>query len=353
MPILFRQGTVPIEAHSRGESKIRTELKFVLDVFTRLLGAPITIGVAHEKQRTTVQVVVVKHALDELVDGLRRNHSQFVSPVSCVELRVSEVAAERHGVLAQCPDGAGRWIESVLKSARKGALRSCSGAEIHGVGIRGKDRSGPHDAKSRKDGRTKCVDRAIGSRCSGKSHTCRRELRHAKRLVDRGVGLFADEAKDFRNAQIGLCELRMAERDHLAAGIQVLGETLDHRIRIRGDGRVVLVVILRKQGMLRIRIPVQISDRLVGKEIRCTRHFGVLRERLHHSAGGGRIVDHRIRICGRNQIVTIRQLVREQRISDGVDIAWRGADSWVDHRIVKLQGARQVIVVRDGREACG
>ncbi len=163
-------------------------------------------------------------------------------------------------------------------------MRSSSASYVHGVGVGRKGRSGPHHANPRKNGRAERVYGAIGSGCASEVHARGRELRHRKGLINRGVRLLADEAKDFRNAQIRSYELRMAERDHLAAGIQVLRKACHHRIGVRSNGRVMLVIILREEGMRRIRIPVQVSDRVVGKEVCCPRHFRIFRERLHHGA---------------------------------------------------------------------
>ncbi len=68
-------------------------------------------------------------------------------------------------------------------------------------------------------------------------------------LVDRAVRLFADKAKGFGDAQIGLQDLRVTERDHLTAGVEMLSKTRKHRIRVRRDGRIMLVVILERERM--------------------------------------------------------------------------------------------------------
>ncbi len=55
----------------------------------------------------------------------------------------------------------------------------------------------------------------------------RAQLRRRKRLGDRAVGLFPNEPEGFRDAQIGLDDLRVAERNHLAARVEMLRKARD------------------------------------------------------------------------------------------------------------------------------
>ena len=61
--------------------------------------------------------------------------------------------------------------------------------------------------------------RHFGKRGSERGKRLRR-----KGLVHGAVGFFPDEPENLGNAEIGLYDLRVAERDHLAAGIQALRE---------------------------------------------------------------------------------------------------------------------------------
>ena len=45
-----------------------------------------------------------------------------------------------------------------------------------------------------------------------------------------------------------------------------LRETRVHGVGVGGGGRVMLVIILRREGMRGIRVPVQVGDRLIGLE---------------------------------------------------------------------------------------
>ena len=105
----------------------------------------------------------------------------------------------------------------------------------------------------------------------------------------RAIGLFPNETKCFGDAQVGLYDLRMAERNHLAAGVEMLGKTRNHGIRVGGDRRVMLVVIFDRKGMRGIRVPIEVGHTLMGTEQRRSRNFGILRKRLNQGGLDARI----------------------------------------------------------------
>ena len=135
----------------------------------------------------------------------------------------------------QGPNRICRGIEAVLENSGISALPGRAGPDQRAVRIRWKDRGCVHDTDSGENTRSaQIVNQQIvgGYRAGvqraghfGKSRRERSQRLRCKGLVHGAVGFFPDEAENFRNAQVGLYDLRVAERDHLAAGIQTLRES--------------------------------------------------------------------------------------------------------------------------------
>jgi hypothetical protein len=110
--------------------------------------------------------------------------------------------------------------------------------------------------------------------------------------------------------------LRVCNGSYLAAGVQFLRKAGDAGIGIRGNARIVLVVILQRQGILRSRDKVKIGDRLIGTEIRGAQRIGVFR-----------IIDRgRETISRRDQVLAVLQFVIQQGVGDGIDLTRAGTD---------------------------
>ena len=212
-------------------------MKFVLEILTGFPGAPVTVGVAAEEKRAGVNIVVDQIALKELVDRLGSNHSNVISPVSRVQLSVREASAKCNRVASQRPDGVGGRIEAVLEDAGKCAHGLSAGTDVKERLIGREDVQGgwPGDGHARKNSRAEIVDRAIGGGRSSEGLAGGRKLGHGEGLVDSAVSLFTNEPEGFGDAQIGFDDLRMAERDDLAACVQMLGKTRGRRITRKGQ----------------------------------------------------------------------------------------------------------------------
>jgi hypothetical protein len=124
-----------------------------------------------------------------------------------------------------------------------------------------------------------------------------------------------------------------------------------HGIRVGGDGRVMLVVILGGKGMRGVRVPIQIGHRLMSQEQCSPRNLGIFRKRGNRSLleGVSGIASYllwrapigpaRSLICRRNQVLAVGEFVIEQCIGDWIDPARivctgatnSGAEIWV-HR---------------------
>ncbi len=168
-----------------------------------------------------------------------------------------------------------------------------------------------------------------------------------KRLAYRAVRLLANESESFRDAQIRPDDLRVAERDHLAACVEMLRKASDRGIRKRSGGRIVLVVILGRKRVSRVGVPIQIGDGLVGDEICCAGNFRVLRESLDQRRIRG-IQGDRVGIRGGNQILPAGQLVIEKRVRNRIDVARPEAHRRIDRSIGQAENAREVVVVSHG-----
>src|SRR3984893_9495427 len=92
------------------------------------------------------------------------------------------------------------------------------------------------------------------------------------------VDLFPQKPEGFRDAQIGFQHLRVRNRGHMAAGVQMVVKARDVGVRVRSNGRVMLVVILHLQGVLRTGVPIEMGNRLIGPKARGPRTDGVIRD---------------------------------------------------------------------------
>ena len=93
------------------------------------------------------------------------------------------------------------------------------------------------------------------------------KLRRSEWLTNRAVDLLSNEAKHFRDAEVGRQHLRVGDRGDLATGIETLRKSRHSGIRVGRNAGIVLVVILQREGVLGVDDPVEIADRLIGDEI--------------------------------------------------------------------------------------
>ncbi len=167
------------------------------------------------------------------------------------------------------PNGIHRGHPAVLKDAGEGALRSRRGANIH-AGV-----ENPARIIGRK------ISQVIDNRNARENAGAERVDVHRLRsegLADCAVDLFANEAEDFRNTEVGPNGLAVRDGRDLATGVQVLAETLDRRKPERRRGGIVLVVILQRQSVFGSWQVVEIRNSLVGYEISRLREKNILRE---------------------------------------------------------------------------
>ncbi len=144
-------------------------------------------------------------------------------------------------------------------------------------------------------------------------------------LADGAVDLFANEAEDFGDAEVGLQRLRVHDRGDLAAGVEILREARRFGVGEGRGGRVVLVVILERERVFGIDDVVDVGDGLVGDEIGSAGSESVFGEidRWREAAGGW------------DQKLAVGELVVEKAVGHGIDVAGSGAD---DGRTVAESG---------------
>ena len=119
----------------------------------------------------------------------------------------------------------------------------------------------------------------------------------------------------------------------MAAGVEVLIESRDVRVRVGSDARIVLVVILELNCVLRTGDVVKIGDCLVRPEVR-----GAWNERVVRNAEARRARSPR------NQILAVRKFGLEERQGDGIDLGC--GKKRVAVRLIKIR-------IRDVHEALG
>ena len=119
-------------------------------------------------------------------------------------------------MLAHGPDGVGRGHETILEDAGEGALGDGAAADVGGsvedTVLRCTEQIVAvvvDDGDAGKEGRAEGID-GDGGGCAGELERST-ELLRSEGLVDGAVDLFADEAEDFGDAEIGLDDLRVGD----------------------------------------------------------------------------------------------------------------------------------------------
>src|SRR6202521_1571472 len=154
---------------------------------------------------------------------------------------------------SQRPNRIRRGIEPALENTGIRGLATRAGPDHRAVRIGREDRGSVQDADPGKDTRfAQIVDLQIGgsqrsSRGQLTVYLRKRRGERSKRLWCKGLvhgakGFFPDEPENFGNTQVGLYDLGVTERDHLAAGIQALRKTSYLRVRVRSDGGAMLII---------------------------------------------------------------------------------------------------------------
>ena len=121
-------------------------------------------------------------------------------------------------VFAVNPAGVDRRHPAILENAGERALRSCRRTDV----------------RSRVENKVRIrrglVSQIIDNRDARKNRRTERVDAHrlrSKGLGDRAVDFFADEAEYFRDAEVRRQRLSVGNARDLAAGVQMLGESLD------------------------------------------------------------------------------------------------------------------------------
>jgi len=139
-------------------------------------------------------------------------------------------------------------------------------------------------------------------------------------LLDGAVELFTDEAEDFDDAEIGFHDLGVGDGSDLAAGVQILGEAGRAGKGVGSDAGIVLIVVLKRDGVGWSGNPIEVGDYLIRFEV-----GGAERERVFGESDGGNEA-----VGGRKEKLAVGQFVVEQTVGDGTDVTGCCADGGID-----------------------
>ena len=123
--VFLGEAAVPVVAHAGGERERRRDLKFVLHVSAKLVGAIVAAGVALQERadvEARSRAAGSHEALDHLAEVVRGHRARSGALVDRVQLRVAVAGAEADGVLAEDPDRIARRSDAVLEHAGIGRL---------------------------------------------------------------------------------------------------------------------------------------------------------------------------------------------------------------------------------------
>ena len=257
--VLLGEAAVPVVAHAGGQRNGRHDLPLVLHIGAQLVGAVVAAGIALQERgdvETGSRAARGDKALHKLAEVVGGNRAHAGALVDGIELGISVTGAKADCVLAQRPDGVPRGGQPVLEDAGIGRLRFRVGTDIqHGL-KRNSDRLilPQHivDGDAGEVIRSEDVDRSRSGRAAGN------RVGPEGLLIVAPV-LLAQHAQRLGGAEVRLDDQGVAERQDLRAGVQVLAEAGNARIRVGRDGRIVLVEVLRAQSVLGGGVVVEIG----------------------------------------------------------------------------------------------
>ena len=263
--VLLAQSAVQVPADAGRQAQVGANLVLILQVKAGLVGAIVAVAIALQEGGGLEVFVGGDQTLDKFAEVRRSGGSGHAgTPIAGIQLRVRPASAKGQGVIAERPDAVARRHEAILKDAGQRALVR-TGPDVQGLDCGSGWGIG---AQNVDDGNAGII---VGSKVVD-AHCVR-----TKGLVVGGVDFLANHTQSLGHAQIRAEDIDVIDGEDLAARIHVLVKSRDVREGVWGGGRVVLVVVLERQGVLGAGVPVQIAHQLIGNEVGRTGKGDVIR----------------------------------------------------------------------------